>query len=511
MPVALRALLRRVRAWPWARFAAGCLAGVAALVVTFLLRVMGLGAFLPEVALEAVVTHIPGSIESFFIASLGEGAKLLGLASAVVAVLAAFGIGALFFRRIQNAIPQRWAVIMVYTLGGAAVILLVVLPLLGAGFLGSETESGASFAAFSQLVGTWLYAAVIDYLLVDVAARHPEGFGLTRRQFILGGAAALAAFAVALYGLGSVISAPARLRFASALDMFAKEVTPTGEFYVVTKNVLDPKVEPTGWRLTVGGLVASPLTLSLADLQGRMQTQEFATMECVSNEVGGNLIGTAKWSGLRLADLLAEAGVQPGADWVQFSCADGYTVAIPLVKAMEPATLLVLAMNDAPLHDQHGAPARILVPGKYGMFSAKWVTQIRLVQGEFKGFWQDKGWTNDGRIRTTAIIATPAADSVVASPVTIGGVALSDAQGISKVEVSTDGGSTWSEAQLHDPKDPLLTWRLWTFSWTPPGAGAFRIRARATDGPGNPQDPAVAPPYPNGSSGYDGITLYVNG
>ncbi len=511
MPATLRNLWTNVRSWPWARFFAGALAGAAALLLTFILRVMGLGVFLPEVALQAVITHIPGSVESFFISSLGEGAKVLGLASAVLAALAAFGIGALFFRRIQKVVPQRWAVIMVYTLVGAGVILLVAFPLLGAGFLGSGTEAGPTFAAFSQLVGTWIYAAVLDYLLVDVAARHPEGIGLTRRQLVLGGAAAIATFALALYGLGSVISTPARLLFASVQEMFAKEQTPTSEFYVVTKNVIDPTVEPTSWRLVLGGLVITPATWSLADLQARTQTQEYATMECVSNEVGGNLIGTAKWSGLRLADLLTAAGAQSGADWVEFSCADGYTVAIPLAKAMDPATLLVFEMNDAPLLDRHGAPARILVPGKYGMFSAKWVTGINLVQGEFKGFWQDKGWTNNGPIRTAAIIATPATDSVVSSPVTIGGVALSDAKGISTVEVSTDGGATWATAQIFDPKDPKLTWRLWTFQWTPPGGGAYRIRARATDGAGNPQDPTVAPPYPDGSSGYDGITLYANG
>ncbi len=511
MRAQLRSLWSRVRNWPWARFGAGGLAGGAALLVTLLLRVMGLGVFLPEIALEAVVVRIPGSIESAFISALGEGAKLLGLATAVVAVLAAFGAGALFFRMIERRLRNRWSVIMLYTLGGAAIILLAVLPALGAGLAGSETPAGPTFASFSQLVGAWIYAAVLDYLLVDVAARHPQGFGLTRRQFIVGGAAAAATFVLALYGLGSLISKPARLAFASVQDMFAKERTPTSEFYVVTKNVIDPVVDPASWRLMIGGQVATPATLTLADLRAMAQAQEYATMECVSNEVGGNLIGTASWSGLRLADLLSTAGVQSGADWVEFVCADGYTVAIPRDKAMDPATLLVLDMNDAPLLDRHGAPARILVPGKYGMFSAKWVTGVNLVQGEYKGFWQEKGWTNLGPIRTTAIIATPAADSAVSSPVTIGGVALSAAQGISRVEVSTDGGSTWADAQLYDPKDPKLTWRLWTYRWTPAAGGAYRILARATDGLGAVQDAAVAPPFPEGSSGYDAITLYVKG
>lgn len=511
MSAASRSVWTRLRKWPWARFGAGIAAGAAGLFVTFILRVLGLGIFLPENAFEFVVTHVPGSVETVFIGTLGEGAKLIGLASAVIAVLSAFGLGAVFFRRVQERVPVRWAVIMVYTLATAGVVLFGVLPLLGGGFAGSNTEVGVGFAAFSQLAGALIYASVLDYFLVDVSARHPEGFGLTRRQFLVGTVGAVTTFALALYGLSSVISTPARLLFSSVAEMFAKEVTPTGEFYVVTKNVIDPTVDPATWRLAIGGLVSSPVSLTLANLQAKMQTEEYATMECVSNEVGGNLIGTAKWSGLRLADLLTDAGVESQADWVEFSCADGYTVAIPMSKAMDSATLLVLDMNDGPLPSKHGAPARILVPGKYGMFSAKWLTGITVARGEVRGFWQQKGWTNDGRTHTAAIIATPAAESVVASPVTIGGVALSDATGISKVELSTDDGRTWSEAQLHDPKDPELTWRLWTYRWAPSGGGAYRIRARAYDGHGNPQDPAQTPPYPNGSSGYDAITLYVNG
>ncbi len=233
-------------------------------------------------------------------------------------------------------------------------------------------------------------------------------------------------------------------------------------------------------------------------------------MECVSNEVGGNLIGTAKWSGARLVDVLSAAGIEASADWVEFSCADGYAVAIPRTQASDPATLLVVAMNDAPLEGSHGGPVRVVVPGKYGMFSAKWVTRITAIQGSYLGFWQQKGWTNDGRIRTEAIIAIPRDNAVIAGPVTIGGFALSAANGISKVEVSTDGGSSWSPAQLRTPKDPRLTWVLWTFAWLPPGSGAYRVLARAYDGNGEVQESAVSPPFPNGASGIDGVTLLVS-
>ncbi len=518
MATAPRRLWTALRRLPWARFVAGAVAGAAGLAVTLLLRVLGLGVFLPEQALQFAISQTPGSVESSFIDTLGEGAKGLGFIGALVAVIAAFGIGALPFRWVQRLVPSRWGVITLYTFITAGIVLVAVLPFLGAGLLGGGTQVGTGFAGFSQLLGAAVYAATLDYLLVDVAARHPEGFSPSRRQFLIGGASALGVLALAYYSFSYAVVQRGRLAFASVADLFAKEITPTDEFYIVTKNLIDPVVDATTWQLSVDGLVATPLTLTYAGLQQRMASgtlppvTEYATMECVSNEVGGNLIGTAKWTGLRLADVLQAAGIQGSADWVEFGCTDGYTVAIPMAKAVDPATLLVIEMNDAPLESRHGAPARILVPGKYGMFSAKWVTRITAVQGESLGYWQQRGWTDAGSIHTEAIIALPAPESALPGPLTIGGVALSAAQGVSKVEVSTDGGATWQTATLHlPPKDPALTWVLWTFDWNPSSRGAYRILARAYDGNGVPQDSSAAPPFPNGASGYDSITLYVTG
>ncbi len=504
-------LWSRVRTLPWNRFFAGVVAGAAGLIVTLIMRLLGLGVFLPELALDFVITRIPGSLETVFISSLGEGAKGLGFVSALVAVEVAYGLGAVLYRRIEKLVPWRYGVLALYTLGTAALILLVFLPLLGAGIAGSETDAGVSFAVLSQLVGAWVYASFLDYFLVDVAERHPDGFNPSRRQFLTGAVAAVASLSLAYVTFSSAVVQPARLAFASLQDLFNQEVTPTADFYVVTKNLIDPVVDSGSWLLTVDGLVSMPRSFGYTDLPGAFAAAgEYATMECVSNEVGGNLIGSARWDGVRLADLLAAAGIEGTASWVEFTCADGYTVAIPIAKAQDPATLLVLQMNGAALESRHGGPARILVPGKYGMFSAKWVTRITAVQSEVLGFWQQKGWTDDGPIETEAIIALPAAGSVVTAPVTVAGVALSAANGISKVEVSTDGGSTWASAQLRAPKDPKLTWVLWTFAWSPSQGGAYEIVARAYDGNGAVQTALVAPPFPNGASGYDHITLLVS-
>lgn len=504
-----------VRRLPWHRFAAGVLAGGAGLLVTFFMRAFGLGVFLPEIAVEFVVGRIPGGIESFFIRTLGEGAKLLALLIAVAVFLVLPGIYATLFRRVQRWLKNRWLVMAFYTFSSAGIVLLVILPILDAGFVGSNTSVGAGFAAFSQLIGYWLYAAILDHVLVDVAAEYPEGFSLSRRQFIAGTIGAIAVAALTVYGLGSLISKKGRLVYASVAEMFSKEQTPTSEFYVVTKNVIDPVVDASRWGLSIGGLVSNPTTTpySYADLQALATIDEFVTLECVSNEVGGNLISMAEWTGVRLATLLQSAGVDPTADWVVFTCVDGYTAAIPIAKAMDPSTLVAIYMNGGPLATAHGYPARIIVPGLYGMFHAKWVTKIEAVQGEFRGYWQQKGWTNsddgNGRIHTVAIIATPPDNAVVGGTVAIGGVAFAGDRGISRVEVTTDGGSTWNDATLKAPVSGL-TWVLWTFPWTPARGGSFRIVARAYDATGVVQDPTTAPPFSNGASGYDSITLLVS-
>ena len=510
----MRALFRRitraVKSVGWWRFAAGVAAGGAALGLTYLLRLMRIGLFLPDVAVDFVVDRIPGEIEAFVIRTMGEGAKILGLVTALVVFLALSGALAMPFRRVQRRLRNRWTVLLAYAGVYAGAVLLVVLPLLGRGFLGTGTSSGVAFAVLSQILAGALYASVLDYLLVDVASRHPEGFSPSRRQFIAGLGVLLFAGAVAVAGFGSFLGRSARLTFARVEDLLAREVTPNEEFYRVTKNAVDPDVDPGSWRLTVDGLVTTQRTYTLQDLEAQVAATEHVTLECISNEVGGNLISTAGWRGIRLADLLGASGVDARADWVAFSCADGYTVGVPLARAMAPRSLLALRMNDATLPRDHGFPARAIVPGLYGMFHAKWITRISLVQGEFIGFWQQKGWSNRGEIRTTAIITTPAPDAIVRGTATIAGVAFAGDRGIARVEVSADGGTTWADANIVPSALTGTLWVLWTYDWTPPAAGAYRILARATDAGGIVQELASVPPFPDGAAGYDAITLLVS-
>ncbi len=517
LPAVLARLWARLKKLPWYRFAAGIVAGAPGLALTFAMRLGGLGVFLPEIAVDFTVGRIPGSVESFFIRTMGEGAKVLALFTSLTVFLLIPGLYAVLYRWIEKRVKNRWIVFALYGLVSAAIALFVIMPLLGAGFLGSLTAAGISGAVFSQVLSSFLFAALLDYFLVDVASRHPEGFSLSRRQFIAAAGILVVGAVATLYGLGTLVARPARLVFASVQEMFSKETTPNEEFYVVTKNLIDPTVDAAAWRLTIDGLVTTPATYTVGELLTRSaglpqsRSEEDVTLECVSNEVGGNLVSNARWTGIPLADLLADAGVDASADWIAFTCADGYTVGVPLAKAMNPTSLVALRMNGVLLPPKHGSPARIIVPGLYGMFHAKWLTRITLVRGEFLGFWQQKGWTNRGAIRTTAIVATPPHNSVVGSAVTIGGVALAGDRGISRVEVSTDGGATWAAATLRTPLPSGLTWVMWTFPWTPPGGGSYRIVARAVDRAGSPQEVVPAAPFPNGASGYDSITLLMSG
>src|SRR3989441_11389912 len=322
------------------------LAGGAGLLAMFLMRAFGLGVFLPEIAVDFVVGRIPGGIESFFIRTLGEGAKLLALLTALAVFLILPGIYATLFRRVQRWLKNRWLVMAFYTLSSAGIVLLVILPLLDAGFLGSNTAVGVGFTGFSQLIGNWLYAAILDHVLVDVAAEYPEGFSPSRRQFIARTIGASALARPTIYGRGSLISKKGRLVFASVAEMFSKEQTPTSEFYVVTKNVIDPTVDAGRWQLSISGLVSNPTTYSYPDLQALATVDEFVTLECVSNEVGGNLISMAEWTGVRLATVLQSAGVgaSPG-NLEVFSCADGHTAGRPSLTAARPQTPVPHSLN----------------------------------------------------------------------------------------------------------------------------------------------------------------------
>jgi DMSO/TMAO reductase YedYZ molybdopterin-dependent catalytic subunit len=286
------------------------------------------------------------------------------------------------------------------------------------------------------------------------------------------------------------------------------EVTPTKDFYQVSKNFFsDPVVDPNTWTLQIAGLVKQPMNLTYAQLLQLPAIERYETLECISNEVGGDLISNASWRGVSLHDLIASANPDSATKKVVFSAADGYQDSITFERAMSPENLLVYGMNGSPLLPAHGAPARLLIPGIYGMKNVKWVTKIELVDTDFQGYWQQRGWSDQADYQTMSRIDIPNFKSVTYKNVTLllAGIAFAGDQGISKVEVSLDGGQTWSEAELKEPLGKF-TWRLWKLQ-TPAAAGQHNVIVRATDGSGKLQVKQPTDTLPNGATGWMNVDV----
>jgi DMSO/TMAO reductase YedYZ molybdopterin-dependent catalytic subunit len=493
-------------------FVAGALAGAAALDAVLVLRFSGLAVFLPEAAVEWTVDNIPGTLESTAIGLMGGYAKVLALAVAVVAFVIAHAFFSLYYPRAETLLKSRWRTDAAFVAVPSFVILLVLLPLFGEGLAGERAPAGMAAAVFSTILGALVYAGALDLAIREIRTSHPEGLDVTRRTLLQATAAISLVAVLAFAGLSTFVIRATRLAFGSVAELFGAEVTPNDSFYVVSKNLDDPAVNPSTWSLTVDGLVDAPLTLSSNELMARAAADEFVTLECVSNPVGGNLIGNARWSGVSLAGLIDEAQPKPAATWVILACADGYTVGVPLVRARSLTSMLALNMNGERLPRRHGFPARVLVPGLYGMFHAKWLTRITLTDHEYLGYWQEKGWTNEGVIRPTAIIAVVPAGARRGEPASVGGVALAGDRQIMRVEVSDDGGASWNAAALKPPLAPTA-WTLWTYAWTPSASGSLRLMARAWSQDGGAEESqtsAAAGPYPVGASGYDSVQVTVS-
>lgn len=298
-----------------------------------------------------------------------------------------------------------------------------------------------------------------------------------------------------------------------AVPGLTRYVTPDGSFYRVDTAFTLPRVTTEAWKLTVHGMVRRPVTITWADLIALPQVERWVTLTCVSNEVGGNLVGNAAWQGVRIADLLARAEVLDGADCVFSTSADRFTVTTPLEALTDGRdALLAIGMNGQPLPIEHGFPARMVVPGLYGYVSAtKWVVDMKVTRfADVTAFWTENGWAPRAPIKTASRIDTPGYDVAVGPGVVpVAGVAWAQHRGISAVQVQVDD-NPWQQATLAGAasKD---TWRQWVYRWDTRHAtrGPHVLRCRAIDGTGAVQTAAVAPPAPNGASGYHTVPVQL--
>jgi DMSO/TMAO reductase YedYZ molybdopterin-dependent catalytic subunit len=319
-------------------------------------------------------------------------------------------------------------------------------------------------------------------------------------------------------GVGTALPPPtntASLPSGAALDVpgITPIVEPNASFYRIDTALIAPGVDVAKWSLRIHGLVDRETTLTYADLAALPMFEQYVTIACVSNEVGGNLVGNAKWTGVHLRDVLAMAGVQSSASQLVGRSVDGFTAGMPTAWVMDKSRepMIALKMNDELLPKLHGFPARLIVPGLYGYVSAtKWLSELELTTLEaFDGYWVPLGWSKEGPILTQARIDVPRdGQRVAAGRVAIAGVAWAPDRGVSRVEIAVDG--QWHDAQRSMPISKA-TWVQWLYAWdaAAAGAGDHTIEVRTTDGTGQVQTADRTPPAPDGARGHQTIRVTV--
>ncbi|HEV2439556.1 MAG TPA: molybdopterin-dependent oxidoreductase [bacterium] len=462
----------------WARgFGAGVAAGAAATLVLFVYRI-ATGAPMPQEALaEWIAQVLPYPVFALILGTLQHLAKPLAFAVAVVVGLLAAGAGGVVYGLVLAGLTQHPAKV-------------------GAGREGTRAVARASRGALSG-----------DARAVGAAMNRRVLLRRSALIVLVGGVASrLGTWSDAA---GTRVTTPAADAAAGASGIFRgirgmpPEVTPNGRFYQISKNYpFDPTVDTARWSLQITGLVARPLRFSLNDLRAAAPSVErYQTLECISNEVGGDLIGNARWKGIRVRDILAMAEVRPDARTIVWHTADGYFESVPLDVAMDAGSLLAYEMNGEPLPRQHGAPVRVLLLNRYGTKQPKWLTGIEAADTNFSG-WQHRRFSQQAIVKTNSAFNVEVKDRGV---VRLGGWAFAGRRGIAKVELSADGGATWFPAVV---KAALAEncWQLWAAEWAPPGPGDYALKVRAVDRTGATQRGRWQR-LPDGAEGYHEVRI----
>ncbi len=492
------------------------------------LLTIGRGPAAVAVALwERVLRLIPMELFSFLIVRMKFAAKPVAFWGMLIVLTGVWGVvGA---AAIGWFSPRRAAAIVgrVWLLAAGLLTLLALRPAvayLSAWLMAEGGEEVALAGVFVPvlvaILGYGLLFAVLFTVFFRILPRgvaplYPLFERITRRELLSRALILIAASVAGTLGAHWAQGA-ARRATAVAQTLFARirelpaEITPNAQFYVVSKNPpgFDPTLDVRKWSLEVGGLVARPRRFSYDELRTMPAVDQVQTLECISNEVGGDLMSTAKWRGVRLRDVLGQTG-GPGSTAVQvaFRCADGYSESIPVGEAMNPSTILAYEMNGEPLPTAHGFPLRLLIPGLYGMKNPKWITKIEVVSYDFQGYWEASGWSDEAVVKTMSKFNT-AARTQHLGEIDLGGVAYGGDRSVKEVEVSFDGGNTWQKAERRPPIGPF-TWVLWAVLWKPSAPGEYTLKVRARDGLGILQTARETPTLPDGASGYHTLRVRV--
>ncbi len=284
-------------------------------------------------------------------------------------------------------------------------------------------------------------------------------------------------------------------------------ITPLDAFYNV-QYAGHPTVDIRGWTLEIGGRVARPLRLRYEEILKRPAVEKMVTLQCIDNEVAGELISNAVWKGVSLRDLIEEARPHPSVADVAFHGADLYSDSIPLDRALNYDVFLAYEMHGVPLPKKHGFPLRAVVPGVYGIKNVKWLTKIEMTDYDYKGYWQQKGWTDDGFIKVSSRIDAPGPYNTLKGDVAFRGIAFGGYNGVRSVALSFDEGKRWHPAHI-DPSPSRYAWVKWQYNWRGPKPGAYQVHVKATNHLGESQTDFLARAFPDGTSGLHAVALFV--
>jgi DMSO/TMAO reductase YedYZ molybdopterin-dependent catalytic subunit len=542
--------MEKIRIWTGALV--GLLVTMPLVAVLFLGEQLAGLPFVPFDVLDWMPRALPGGVVTFAIdrmvdvlvalrLSVADTSKTAEYLLAVGAILLVGVVaGAALFGLLRARKAERGE------MGGMLVGLIVAVPMALIGL--SVNPAGYTAAAVIWVMGLFLgWGAALGGAYDALAAKRPAApesaeaitvQAVSRREFLIRLGGATAAITVVGAGLGGWLATRNRREETAGEEAATPvmgeatptpalpnaddpvspapgtrpELTPVDEHFRLDIVARPPIIDGASWTLPITGLVDHPLTLTLDDLRQNYEPMDdYVTIACISNPVGGNLIGTTRWTGVSLRDVLADAGVQEDAGYLIITGADGFSETVSLNAINNDARImLVYDWDGRPLPPTHGFPLRVFIPDLYGMKQPKWIVGIEVVADYEEGFWVARGWDEVARVRTASAIDTVAANAIIGEGdeqlVPIGGIAYSGARGIATVEIQVDDGE-WVEAQLRSPLSDF-TWVIWRYDW-PFAAGPHTFRVRCTDGTGAPQIERESTPHPSGATGIHEVSVSV--
>jgi DMSO/TMAO reductase YedYZ molybdopterin-dependent catalytic subunit len=555
-------------------FSAGIVAGLVSIAISIIIKVAASGLFLPELASQTLFSLTPGEFESQAIETLGPLAKYSTFIISIIVNAVIFGIFGIILNKLFSKFNINRYILRFITSFTLTYVILILISIILVTII--QIRSGSQTISLQLILLSLIPSQIIYGLIFPIFLRQPKDRikhqpnqlqqhqqhqtatengkekYYNRRDFIRLILTSIVSIPIIYFGLNRLFSPsqnieqqeqiqsnisnllksqksqqqrsiPSEFKDQALAPLLGSEITPTYLFYRIDINPVVPEVDVNSWNLQVKGMVDNPLKLSYDEIRSMNSIEEFVTLECISNKIGGDLTGTALWKGVPLKDILKKAKISPNVKYIVFRCSDGYDVGIPLDRGLMDETILAYEMNLAQLTSKHGFPLRAIVPGLYGMMNPKWITEIELVDKVYEGYWQRNGWTNIADYNTGSSIVIPGQapirhrfrglDEIQSSSnpsndrVPIAGIAFGGDRGISKVEVSIDGGETWKTAIIKEPLS-RYTWVLWTTGFFPKGGEVnYKIVVRATDKKGEVQTSEIRKPFPDGATGYHTINV----